>query len=309
MQGWTIRQEDTHISEISQGAEKNIDIFGIFDGHNGNEISRFVSYHFMKELINNENFKKGNLQQSFRENFIRMDEIMQTQEGIEEIKTLARKSKKEDQEQLKKQPQDQISHITPLIEKKDTESNKIIMDSGCTACVLCIDEKNRKLYYINAGISRIVNFKNGTAFAKTVDHRPDLESEKTRIYKADGWVESERVNGNLNISRMFGNISYKQNKNLKPEQQIITANPDIVVEDLKKDVDFIIIASDGIWDCLSNQEVCDFVAKKFKENKDIKISGIIEEIMDNIIDKTLSMTDFSYFGKDNMTCIVIVPKK
>ena len=308
MQGWRKRQEDAHVADISQGADKNIDVFGVFDGHGGKEVSNFVSNHFTKELINNDNFKKGNLKQAFKENFIKMDEIMQTPESIEEIKVIARKSKEDDEAQSKNEPQNsQMALISQLIGTKDTESNEISMRTGCTACVVGIDQKNKKIYFANAGDSRVVISKNGTAFAKSIDHKPELESEKTRIYKADGWVSDGRVKGNLNLTRGFGDLEYKQNKNLGPEEQMITANPDIEVEDLTKEVDFIIIGCDGIWDCLTNQEACDFVAKKLKENKDGKVSVIIEEMMDNIVAKDLY--NESGVGCDNMTCIVIVPKK
>ena len=308
MQGWRKRQEDAHVADISQGADKNIDVFGVFDGHGGKEVSNFVSNHFTKELINNDNFKKGNLQQAFKENFIKMDEIMQTPDSIEEIKQIARKSKEDDEAQSKNEPQNsQMTLISQLIGPKDTESNEISMRTGCTACVVGIDEKNKKIYFANAGDSRVVISKKGTAFPKSVDHKPELETEKTRIYKADGWVSDGRVKGNLNLTRGFGDLEYKQNKSLAPEEQMITANPDIEVEDLTSDLDFIIIGCDGIWDCLTNQEACDFVAKRLKENKDIKVSAIIEEMMDNIVAKDLY--NESGVGCDNMTCIVIVPKK
>ena len=308
MQGWRKRQEDAHVADISQGADKNIDVFGVFDGHGGKEVSNFVSNHFTKELINNDNFKKGNLQQAFKENFIKMDEIMQTPDSIEEIKQIARKSKEDDEAQSKNEPQNsQMSLISQLIGPKDTESNEISMRTGCTACVVGIDEKNKKIYFANAGDSRVVISKKGTAFPKSVDHKPELETEKTRIYKADGWVSDGRVKGNLNLTRGFGDLEYKQNKSLAPEEQMITANPDIEVEDLTSELDFIIIGCDGIWDCLTNQEACDFVAKRLKDNKDIKVSAIIEEMMDNIVAKDLY--NESGVGCDNMTCIVIVPKK
>ena len=113
--------------------------------------------------------------------------------------------------------------------------------------------------------------RKGVAEAQSEDHKPEMESEKTRIYKADGWISDGRVKGNLNLTRGFGDLEYKQNKNLKPEEQMITANPDIKVVDFTNDIDFVIIGCDGIWDCLKNQEACDFVSKRLKEKPEAKI--------------------------------------
>jgi len=307
MQGWRKRQEDAHIAAISQGDKKDIDIFGVFDGHGGKEISQFVSNHFTKELIDNKNLNKD-MPKALRETFIKMDELMQTPEGIEEIKKHARKSKEEDDIQSKNEPPNsQMQLISQLIEQKNPESEDINLRTGCTACVLSVDEKNKKLYFANAGDSRVVMCKNGIAEAKSIDHKPELQSEKDRIYKAEGWISEGRVMGNINLTRGFGDLEYKKNKKLKPEEQMVTANPDIQIVNYTKDIDFVIIGCDGIWDCLKNQEACDFVKKRLKDNPNIKISKIIEEMMDSIIAKDLYSG--GGVGCDNMTCIVIVFKK
>ena len=307
MQGWRKRQEDAHIAAVSQGDKKDIDVFGVFDGHGGKEISQFVSNHFVQELVDNKNISTD-MNLALKETFIKMDEIMTTPDGIEEIKKYARLSKEQDELQSKDQPQDsQMAMFSQLIPQKDPEANDIYMRTGCTACVMSIDETNKKLYFANAGDSRVVLCKNGVAEAKSEDHKPEMESEKKRIYKADGWISDGRVKGNLNLTRGFGDLEYKQNKNLKPEDQMITANPDINVVDFTKDLDFVIIGCDGIWDCLSNQEACDFVSKRLKEKKDIEISKIIEEMMDSIV--ATDLYNETGVGCDNMTCIVIVFKK
>jgi serine/threonine protein phosphatase PrpC len=64
---------------------------------------------------------------------------------------------------------------------------------------------------------------------------------------------------------------------------MITANPDIVEEELSKDINFIVIACDGIWDCMTNQECCDFISERLKKNPNINLSKIIEEMFDSII--------------------------
>lgn len=78
-------------------------------------------------------------------------------------------------------------------------------------------------------------------------------------------------------------MEYKQNKKLKPEEQMITAYPDIVEEELSKEINFIVIACDGIWDCMTNQECCDFISERLKKNPNIVLSKIIEEMFDSII--------------------------
>ena len=307
MQGWRKWQEDAHISAVLQGEKKDIDVFGVFDGHGGKEISKFVSNHFIQELTINKNLLTD-MSLALKQTFIKMDEIMQTPESIEEIKKYARMSKEEDEKQSKNEPPNsQMNLLSQLIGPKNPEANDIFMRTGCTACVLGIDETKKKLYFANAGDSRVVMCRKGIAEPQSEDHKPEMDSEKTRIYKADGWISDGRVKGNLNLTRGFGDLEYKQNKNLKPEEQMITANPDIKVVDFTEDIDFVIIGCDGIWDCLTNQQACDFVQKRLKENPEIKISKIVEEMLDSIIAKDLY--NESGVGCDNMTCIVIVFKK
>lgn len=81
----------------------------------------------------------------------------------------------------------------------------------------------------------------------------------------------------------MGDLEYKQNTKLKPEEQMITAYPEITVEDLTDDCEFIIVACDGVWDCMTNQEICDFINERLKKNPGIKLSKIIEEIFDTIV--------------------------
>lgn len=76
---------------------------------------------------------------------------------------------------------------------------------------------------------------------------------------------------------IVGDHRYKQNKDLPPEQQMITALPDVKNLVLDPEHDFMILACDGIWDCLSSQEVVDFVRPRIMENRE-KLSSICEEV-------------------------------
>ena len=308
MQGWRKRMEDAHITDISQGTSKGLNVFGVFDGHGGKEISQYVSHHFTDELLKNQNYLNNKIDVALKETFIKMDEIMQTPEGKEEIKVYARKSKEADELQDKTNPPSgQMQLLSQLMGSKNPESDDIALRTGCTGCVCTIDADNKKIYFANAGDSRVVMCKEGKAIPMSTDHKPELETEKERIYKADGWITEGRVKGNLNLTRGLGDLEYKLNKKLKPEEQIITANPDIIVEDYSKGIDFIIVGCDGIWDCLTNQEACDFVKEKLQKNTNVKLSTIVEEMMDSII--ATDLCNESGVGCDNMTCMIIMFKK
>lgn len=69
--------------------------------------------------------------------------------------------------------------------------------------------------------------------------------EKARITAAGGFVDFGRVNGNLALSRAIGDFEFKKSAELAPEQQIVTAYPDVVVHDLGDDDEFLVIACDG----------------------------------------------------------------
>jgi serine/threonine protein phosphatase PrpC len=128
-----------------------------------------------------------------------------------------------------------------------------MLDSiGCTANVIAIEDY-KKLYVANAGDSRAVLARKGKAIALSNDHKPHNEIEKARIEKAGSTITEEgRIDGNLNLSRALGDLKYKTNKALKPEEFPVTANPDLEIVDLTPEDDFIIMGCDGIWETKDN---------------------------------------------------------
>lgn len=64
-----------------------------------------------------------------------------------------------------------------------------------------------------------------------------------------------RVNGNLNLSRAIGDLRYKANSDLPVEAQIITAQPDVRRVALTPEDRFFLLACDGVWDVMTNQQV------------------------------------------------------
>ena len=58
----------------------------------------------------------------------------------------------------------------------------------------------------------------------------------------------DRVNGNLNLSRALGDFTYKQNKEIPAEKQMVLCIPEISTAEITSETEFLIIACDGIWD-------------------------------------------------------------
>ncbi|KAH1192210.1 putative protein phosphatase 2C 11 [Glycine max] len=86
----------------------------------------------------------------------------------------------------------------------------------------------------------------------SIDHKPDRSNERQRIEQAGGfiiWTGTWRVGGVLAVSRAFGN------KLLKP---YVVADPEIQEEEIDG-VDFIIIASGGLWNVILNKEAVSLV--------------------------------------------------
>ena len=305
MQGWRKRMEDAHITDLDLGPSQNTQIFGVFDGHGGNEVAKFVGNHFTEEFLKNPNYLRNDIKKALEENYQKMDFLMLEKEGREELLAEYQKSKEEASKIKENNKSSQIEMLRQVIDPKEQPDAQISMFTGCTANVLVIQDK--KLFFANAGDSRSVICKKGQAFPMSVDHKPSIPAELKRIEKAGGWVSDGRVLGNLNLSRGIGDSEYKVDKKLKAEEQIISNFPDVKTENLSGDIDFVVIACDGIWDCKTNQEVCDFFIDKFNKEPDGKISKFIEDLYDEILAPDV-YTDTGV-GCDNMSCIVIQFKK
>ncbi len=81
----------------------------------------------------------------------------------------------------------------------------------------------------------------------TVDHKPNSKEERQRIEDAGGvvvWAGTWRVGGVLAVSRAFGD---------RPLKRYVIATPDLRDEVLSSEDEFLILASDGLWDVMSNQ--------------------------------------------------------
>jgi serine/threonine protein phosphatase PrpC len=158
------------------------------------------------------------------------------------------------------------------LDKVDREVQRISHWSyqGSTAVAAWIhrlqEDNQSTLIVANVGDSRAILSRNSTAIALTHDHKPDSIKERERIEAQGGeviWcgvvddsgmpVEESgvyRVNGNLALSRAIGDRS---------ERPAVTAEPEFTIVSLDEEAQFVVLATDGLWDVMTSQEVVQYI--------------------------------------------------
>ncbi|GBF90916.1 phosphatase 2C catalytic subunit [Raphidocelis subcapitata] len=124
-------------------------------------------------------------------------------------------------------------------------------DDGCTAITAALI--GQRLLVANAGDSRAVLSRGGKAVPMSVDHKPNLREERQRIEGAGGvvvWAGTWRVSGVLAVSRAFGD---------RPLKRFVIPTPEVKEEALTSHDECLILASDGVWDVIANQEAVTLV--------------------------------------------------
>jgi protein phosphatase 1L len=159
-----------------------------------------------------------------------------------------------------------------------------VLGKGGSTAVTAILINGEKLVVANVGDSRAVICKNGVAEQLSIDHEPS--KEKRLIESRGGFVSNlpgdvPRVDGQLAVARAFGDMSLKIH---------LSSDPDVKIEIVDDDAEFILLASDGIWKVMSNQEAVDAI-------KDIKDPNSAAK---HLIEEAKSRK-----SKDDISCIVV----
>ncbi|KAJ7982045.1 putative Phosphatase 2C family protein [Quillaja saponaria] len=138
--------------------------------------------------------------------------------------------------------------------KTDEEFLKQGVGSGA-CCVTALIE-GHEIVVSNLGDCRAVLCRGGVAEAITRDHRVEQERERKRIEDKGGYVEFHkeawRVHGILSVSRSIGDAHLKD---------WVLAEPDTKILKLTPDIEFLVLASDGLWDEVDIQEAVDMVTR------------------------------------------------
>lgn len=247
MQGWRMEMEDAHVCETNF-ALKDYSFFGVFDGHAGPKVSQYCSLHLLESIMESIDVNKGK-------------EVTEA-----EVRKAIRDGFLHLDEKLKKEPQ--------WASGEDR--------SGTTAIVVMVSPQ--KIIWGNCGDSRGLLCREGKVVFSTQDHKPYNQRERERIEKAGGTVMMQRVNGSLAVSRALGDFDYKRANELKATEQLVSPEPEITVQDRDPSSDeFLLLACDGIFDVMSNEEVVAYVTRHLKLTDDL--SKICSDLIDTCLNK------------------------
>ncbi|XP_032883303.1 protein phosphatase 1A isoform X1 [Amblyraja radiata] len=262
MQGWRIEMEDAHTAIIGlpHGLEA-WSFFAVYDGHAGSQVARYCCEHLLGHITSTLDFK--------------VSEDL-TDLTVEKVKSGIRTGFLQIDE-----------HMRTISEKRHGSDR-----SGSTAVGVMLSPKH--IYFINCGDSRGLLCRNGQVHFFTQDHKPSNPLEKERIQNAGGSVMIQRVNGSLAVSRALGDFDYKCVHGKGPTEQLVSPEPEVYEIERRDNDQFIILACDGIWDVMGNEEICEFVKSR------LEVSDDLEKVCNQIVDTCL------YKGsRDNMSVVLI----
>ncbi|KAL3681364.1 hypothetical protein R1sor_024320 [Riccia sorocarpa] len=203
-----------------------------------------------------------------------------------------------------------------LIQWLETSAPEKEKESGSTATVAFV--RNDIAAIAHVGDSRAVLSRNGKAVDLSGDHRPFGNSktalaEIKRVKEAGAWVSHGRLCATLSVSRAFGDIGFKTQKQRMLDEGVrdrrwtkvftqklnmdgvwLDATPEVKRIELQKEDEFIIIASDGLWDSFKSNDAVQFVRKQLRQHADLQKA--CESIAQAALDR---------HGQDNISCIIL----
>lgn len=269
MQGWRADNEDAHIVNLGLNSNR-IDLLAVFDGHGGPLVARFVAEHFV------EMFDRALKTQHSNTVPVAPDATLELATAL--TRTFL--------------AMDEAISASSTPEETGT--------TGTTACVVALNRPNKRIVCANAGDTRAVLCRGSRAVELSHDHRPSVPTENARIVASGSAVFDDRVDGMLAVSRAFGDFEFKQAAKLPPQQQAVTCAPEVLEFEMNADDSFIIVACDGVWDCMTSQEVVTFVLQQLKSGSDPTKAAVA--LLNHCVAKELPDDGI---GTDNMTAVIL----
>jgi len=272
MQGYRINMEDEHNICMELDGHPDIALFGVYDGHGGDQASAFIAANLPRIL--------GKLPDPTDHAAITRSMIQMDLEFL-------------------KPSNAQREHGSTCVYVLSKQVSDVASLSPAARAALASDTRRgggKKMFaltVVNAGDSRAILLgADGRHVPMTKDHKPQDEEESRRIYAAGGCVKSDRVDGSLALSRAIGDWNYKSNSSLTVAQQKVIPIPTITTH-IAYEGDRILVCCDGLFEQMSNEEVADFAYAGLLKSNDPAI------VMGQLIEQSLVKG-----SRDNMSALV-----
>ncbi|KAK9791129.1 hypothetical protein WJX73_003818 [Symbiochloris irregularis] len=155
---------------------------------------------------------------------------------------------------------------------------------------------SRQLYVANCGDSRAVLCRGDFAIPLTDDHKAAREDETARVEALGGQIlfwNGVRVMGVLAVSRAIGDHC------LRP---FVIAKPEVTILARKPEDELLLLASDGLWDVLSNQEACTLAKRCLRRARQ---RGASRQSAARIAATVLTRAAIDRGSRDNVTVLVV----
>ena len=328
VQGWKKTMEDYSIEFLESNEKKFMNIFGIFDGHGGREVPKYLQAHFLEYLNKNKNFLTDKYKEGITETFFELDKKFTTKEAQEELVKYSEEFKPEKEkelneindlcspnEKLTKEELEQVMAFNEVFDPRNIENANIAEFTGATGMIIAVCYKEILIAF--AGNSRcLILDKDGKIINQTKDHTLLSENEKKRVDLARSFNddEEEKKKGEdeniefLDSTRGFGDLEFKGNEWIEQKDQEISVEPEIVFVPYNN-AKYIIFGSHGMFegdDNKINDEIGKYFFEEINKNKNnnIKFSDVIKNYFEKIIPEDKNKSEKN-FGLDNMSCFVI----
>ena len=329
IQGWKKTMEVYNIKQIEIDKKNNINIFGLFDGHSGNEISQYLSEQFPIELSKNNNFINGDYKKALSETFKNIDISLRTEEVNNKLNIYSQQNKLnqkekindiyktiDNQNNLNENDLEEINTFMDILDPNNLEGVYISDYVGSSGIIILISEKIT--YIANAGNSHCIAINKNLTLIKDkniIEQNNYDYNEKKRIKTAKGFKygkekEKQYEKEEYLYTRGFGDFQYKNNNLVNIEDQEISCKPDIF-EISNDDIKFLIICNSGFYDSgiiFDNEyknierNMATYFLQKLQSEQKI-ISDIIGDYINGVIQ--IQNSKNQNYIDDNLSCIII----
>mmetsp|Transcript_16313 Transcript_16313/g.40183 ORF Transcript_16313/g.40183 Transcript_16313/m.40183 type:complete len:434 (+) Transcript_16313:228-1529(+) len=250
--------EDAHVSVVYRDTveDREVGLFGVFDGHGGALAAKLCAQHFAPYLVETEEFMEGRIEDALRLS---------------------------------------VKYVESKVIEASHESRSY---PGTTLTFGVVSEN--KVFTCNVGDSRVVLGRGTSGVPLTVDHGVEHTEDVGRVVAAGGWIENNRVNGRLSVTRAIGDLDMKAHKHhswpaRKFSADLVSSVPDISVLEMVPEDAFLILACDGVWSAVPNTQAALLVRSALRKTRNPKNAA-----------QTLLKTAKAAGSSDNMSATVVI---